>query len=249
MRSVIITTISIAFVLIVSYRLYIQTTHAQEDPENPQVTESPVEGSQATDSASPDASDIRRLRDRLASVVAQLRKKDEQVTVGEVQSITDNVIKIDTIAGSTQQITLDETLTKYFRISGAAKEEIELKDVSVGSYVIVTGMQTEGTFTANEIYLDEHFESKAGRVTEVDADNGTLRVETFDKDTLTVIIGRSVVQEKLNVISLSLSAVSFSEIREGDTVHIMYPVSSIKAPVTSVTPLRILVIPVAYFNR
>ena len=135
----------------------------------PTSTETPIETTTpganslvATDSASTATpSDIRKLRDRLASVVAELRKKDEQVIAGEVKSIDTTNLEVDTISSIVEKIQLDDTLTKYYRISGAAKEEIAQKDLKQGSYAIVTGLRTEGSFSANEIYIDEPFDSKA----------------------------------------------------------------------------------------
>lgn len=201
---------------------------------------------QATESDDPDS--LRMLRDKLASVVAELRKKDEQVVAGEVRVIEPNYLEIDTIAGVVQKVELDEALTKYFRVVGAAKEEIEPKDMVVGAYVLVTGLRTDGSFTANEVYIDEHFESKAGRVTELDATNLTLRLETFDKDILTVSVARSTTQELINA-SGTLEASIFSRIKEGDTVHVVYAVSSLRTPVSAVTPTRLLVIPMGYLSK
>lgn len=221
---------------------------AQDTAEGVTVSVTPGADAPASDSATTDPSDLRKLRDRLASVVAQLRKKDEQVIAGQVSSLQGAVMDVETLAGSTEKITLDDTLTKYYRISGAAKEERELKDVTTGAYVVITGLRTDGSFTANEIYEDEHFESKAGRVTDMDSTDYTLRVETYDKETITVIVGRGVTIEALNVTSQTLGSGSFTQIREGDTVHIVYPVKTLNQQVSSVTPTRILIVPLAYFN-
>lgn len=218
--------------------------------ESPDATTTPAEGDAVTPTPDSEGNtpNIRVLRDRLASVVAELRKKDEQVIVGEVKSVDTANLEVDTISGVVEKIQLDETLSKYYQITGAAKEEIEQKDVEVGNYVIATGIRTEGAFSADEIYIDEPFDSKAGRVTEINGTNFTFRLETFDKDVLTVNVDRSVNQEILVVSTLGLEGSSFSRLREGDTVHIVYPVNSIKTQVTNVTPIRMLVIPLAYFN-
>jgi len=203
----------------------------------------------ATDSATDtDLLDIRKRRDRFASVVAELRKKDEQIIAGQVKSIDTTSIEIDTIAGSVEKLQLDDLLTKYYRISGAAKEEIQQKDIKSGQYAIVTGFQSEGSLSANEIYLDEPFDSKAGRIVEIDSDNYTFKLESFDKETLTVSIDRNVTQEILDVKGTSLEMAGFARLKEGDTVHIVYPVKSIKQQTTFITPIRMLVIPLAYFN-
>jgi hypothetical protein len=223
----------------------------------PTSTETPLEtttpGAEslvATDSASTGTpSDIRKLRDRLASVVAELRKKDEQVIAGEVKSIDTTNLEVDTISSIVEKIQIDDTLTKYYRISGAAKEEITQKDVKQGSYVIVTGLRTEGSFSANEIYIDEPFDSKAGRITEIDSNTNTFKLETFDKETLTVVINKSAYQEYLNPKTAAVEQGGFTKMKEGDTAHVVYALKSIKSQTTTITPARILVIPVGYFSK
>lgn len=230
---------------------------AQLTTTSPDVSETPSESITpeindlvATDSATDtDLLDIRKRRDRFASVVAELRKKDEQIIAGQVKSIDTTSIEIDTIAGSVEKLQLDDLLTKYYQISGAAKEEIQQKDIKSGQYAIVTGFRAEGSLSANEIYLDEPFDSKAGRIIEIDGDNYTFKLESFDKETLTVSIDRNVTQEILNAKGTGLETGGFTRLREGDTVHIVYPVKSIKQQTTFVTPTRLLVIPLAYFNK
>lgn len=248
----------IAFILIVSFCLISiggtpVSVLAQETTPSPSLDESLTPGAEdlvASVSATQSIpSDIRILRDRLASVVAELRKKDEQVVAGEIKTLDPKVIEVDTIAGATEQIQIDETLTKYYRIVGAAKEEIEQKDLKVGQYAIITSLSADGALSANEIYIDEPFDSKAGRITEIDSTNYTFKLETFDKETITVDIVKSVKQEVLNVSTLALEDSSFAKLKEGDTVHIVYPVKSIKQQPTIVTPARLLLIPLAYFNK
>lgn len=243
--------LTISFALIAAGGSPVSVLAQPTTSETPTETTTPgAEGLVATDSANTDApSNIRELRDRLASVVAQLRRKDERVIAGEIKSLNTTSLEVDTIAGAISKIQLDETLTKYYRITGAAKEEIELKDVKVGQYAIVTGLNTDGGFSANEIYIDEPFDSKAGRISEINSENFTFKLETFDKETISVNIERSVVQETLNPKTLALESSSFTRLKEGDTVHIVYPVKSIKQQPTIVTPARLLLIPLGYFNK
>ena len=195
------------------------------------------------------SADIRKMRDKLASMVAQMLNKERQVVAGELKSIEGIDYTIDTLAGSTDQVAIDEVLTKYYRIVGAAKEELQKKDIKIGQYVIVTGLRTDGQVTANEIFVDDPFDSKAGRVTEIDSNNYTFKLETFDKETITINIDRSVTQEALNIKTLALEPSSFIKIKEGDVAHVVFQMKSIKQALTTVTPVRMLVIPSAYFNK
>lgn len=202
------------------------------------------ESAQSTDSA-----DLRKLRDKLASAVAQMRKKDEQVVAGEVAKVDGIQFELNTLAGSIEKIQIDETLTKYYRIAGAAKEDIERKEITVGKYIIVTGLRTEGMVSANEIYVDDPFESRAGRITEINSVDGTFKLETFDKETLTINVERSTYQEYLNTLTLNVGQGGFSLMKEGDVAHIVYQMRSIKEQVTTIIPTRLLVIPARYFSK
>lgn len=247
---IIIVSIVLGWILILGGRIPVSAVDllTQETTIIPPPTSEGMSDLSASDSASVSA-DMKKLRDRLASVVAQLRKKDEQAIAGELKSIEGSTIQMDTIVGVQEKITIDEALTKYYRIAGAVKDELKKNDLKVGQYAIVTGLKTDGAFSANEIYLDDPYEIKAGRVTEVNTDNYTFKLETFDKETITVNVDRTVVQESLTPKTLGLSNSSFSQIKEGDTAHIVYQLKSIKQVVTNVTPARILIIPASYFSK
>ncbi len=204
----------------------------------------------ATGSAeSSDSAKIKPLRDRLASVVAEMRKKDQKVVAGDLKSISGTTLEVETVFGSTEKAQIDETLTKFYRIIGAATEEIKKTDIKEKQYVIITGPHLDGVINANEVYIDEHFESRAGRVTEVDSTNFNFKLETFEKETLNISVEKSTTQEILNIKTLNVEAGSFSRIKEGDIAHIVFGVKSVKEQKTSISPSRVFIIPVGYFTK
>ncbi|MFO0704319.1 MAG: hypothetical protein U0525_06430 [Patescibacteria group bacterium] len=221
----------------------ITPTESDESP-------TPTGEKNATDSAKPqDETQIKSLRDKLASVVAEMRKKDQKVVAGDLKKLNGNTIEVDTVFGNTERAQFDDNLTKFYRIVGAATEEIKKTDIKEKQYIIVTGPHLDGIINANEIYVDEHFESRAGRITEVDSVNYTFKLETFEKDTLTVSVEKSTNQEYLNPASKLIEAGGFAKIKEGDIAHIVYGVTSIKDQKTNITPSRVFIIPAAYFVK
>lgn len=192
---------------------------------------------------------IKNLRDRIASKVAQLRKRDEQAVSGQIISMTDTELVIESIFGKKETIQLDETLTKYYRFTGSAREEITKTDIKVDQYIVVLGPRSSDKIIANEVFKDELYQIKSGRVTEVNASKSTFKIDTFDKETLSVTVEGTTAIQTLNPSSASITTGSFSRIKEGDTVQVVFRILSITQKLDSVTASRILHIPVAYFAK
>lgn len=213
---------------------------------NPSIT--PVATTSASLESTAEAS-IKNLRDRIASKVAQLRKRDEQAVSGQIISMTDTELVIESIFGKKETIQLDETLTKFYRFTGSAREEITKADTKVGQYIVVLGPRSSDKIIANEVFKDELYQSKSGRVTEVNASKSTIKIDTFDKETITVSIEGTTAIQAINPSSASIVAGTFARIKEGDTVHVVFRVLSISQKLDTVTASRILHIPVAYFAK
>lgn len=236
-------------VVMVSCTAYLWPIQAQESSPVPFVTES-VNTLEASPSADvTDTTQIKTLRDRLASVVANMRKKDQKVVAGDLKKISGSSIELETVFGTSEKAILDEALTKFYRIVGAATEEVKREDLKEKQYIIVTGPHLDGETTANEVYIDEHFESRAGRITDVNATNSTLKLETFEKDTINVTISRSTTLEIMNNKTLAVEQGGFARIREGDIAHIVYPVRSISDKKLNITPSKVFVIGSTYFVK
>lgn len=198
--------------------------------------------------ASPSA-EIKSLRDKIASHVAQLRKKDQQAVAGQIVEDTGKHYVIETLFGKKETIDLDETLTKYYRFTSSVQEEVIKKDIIPGSYIVVVGPRTNATISANEIYKDEIFQQKAGRVVEVNTATSTIKLDTFEKDTITVVIESTTQIQQLISSSHTAGAGSLSKIKEGDTIHVVYKLNTITEKPDKFTANRLLHIPVAYFAK
>lgn len=162
------------------------------------------------------------LIEKLATTVAETRKKDQMAYVGLVTKIENSVMTISSINGTDEKkysIKIDDTLTTIFRVVGALKKELKQSDLKVGDYVIVTGQMLNDTLEANEIYIDEQFLVKTAKITELSKTDYYLKVVTYDKDEYTLDIQNSTRQFMLNTKTKEIEKSGFSTIKEGDTVH------------------------------
>src|SRR3989338_10971743 len=94
--------------------------------------------------------DIQQLKDKIANKVSEIRKKNNRAVSGFVVSNDGNKIKINN-DGEENQVQLDDTLTKYFKILGAQKKEIKANDINKNDYVIVSGVASDNIITANVV--------------------------------------------------------------------------------------------------
>ena len=176
----------------------------------------------ATMSATPEEKGTKHLLDTLKSQTDQMRKKDQRAYVGVVSQIKDNIVKINAVEGTdekTYSIKIDDTLTYLYNIVGSTKKEIKQNDIKEGDYVIVTGQMINDVVEANELYIDEQFIVKTGRVSELSKTDFYLKVITYDKDEYTLDIQNSTHQFMLNVKTKEIERIGFSKIKEGDSVH------------------------------
>lgn len=193
--------------------------------------------------------DLQNLKDKVASKVAELRKKDQKATAGIVISTGTDVFKIRTNDDTEYQIKKDDTLTKVYQIIGTQKKEIQFKDVKKDAYSIVTGPLIDKTITANFVYLDEEFIVKTGKITEVNKTDYYIKVLSTEKDTYTLDIEASTKQQMLNVKTLEIEKVGFSKIKEGDSIHFVVKKTGKEKEKNRFAAQKILIIPQEYFMK
>lgn len=190
--------------------------------------------------------EIKSLKDKIATKVAELREKNNKAVSGFVTKISGSVITIKNENGLEYSIKLDEALTKYYRIAGTQKKEIEQSDIETGLFLIVTGVEHDRTVTANIVYIDEKFLTKSGSITEVDKENFTLSVTSTDQDPYILNIETVTKQQMMNVKTLAVEKSGFSKIKEGDTIHFVVKKKGNEKDNTY-SAIKILIIPQEYF--
>jgi hypothetical protein len=63
------------------------------------------------------------------------------------------------------------------------------------------------------------------------------------------VINKSAYQEYLNPKTAAVEQGGFTKMKEGDTAHVVYALKSIKSQPTTITPVRLLLIPLTFFNK
>jgi hypothetical protein len=192
--------------------------------------------------------EIQTLKEKIATKVAELRRRSNRAVAGFVTMVTDNELRIKTEKGEEYDIKLDQTLTKYYQIRGGEQKEIKIADIKKGDYIIVSGVINEKTATANFIFVDESFLVLSGKVTEVDKENYSLKVSTTDRDIYTLEIETTTKQQIINIKTLAIEGGGFSKIKEGDTIHFVIKKTG-EEKENKYSAYKILIIPQEYFIK
>jgi hypothetical protein len=176
----------------------------------------------ATPSGSIDDQNVKMLREKIATKVEEMRKKDQRAYAGKILKIDDTSITITAIENNDDKqylIKIDETLTNMYRIVGATSKEIKKSDLKKDDYVIVTGQQLNEGIEADSIYIDEEFIVRTGSIIEVSKDSFFLKVVTNDKEEYTLDIQNSTRQFMYNMKTKENERTGFSKLKEGDSIH------------------------------
>ncbi len=192
--------------------------------------------------------DIQQFKDKLASKVAELQKKEDKAQAGFLLEIKSKSLKIETSDKEELLVELDELLTKYYSVSTSTLNEITKEKLEIGDYIIVTGPLNGKVISANNIYLDENFTSGSGIVNDTGQGDFSLSIVTLENETITIDIESSSKRKILNIKTLELEDVGFSKIKSGDVVHFFYKKLNNKEE-KRYSATKILVIPQEYFSK
>ena len=209
-----------------------------------------VLGQEKSSSASAvDETEIKDFKDKIASKVAELEKKDQRAVAGFIVKNDKTQITLKTEDKTNLQIKIDDVLTKIYKISGATKKEIQIEDLAKDDYIIVTGPINDTVITANEIYVDERYLVKVGRVTEVNKTDYSLKVMTAEKEEYLLDIETQTRQLMLNIKTLEFEKAGFSKIKEGDLVHFVVKKTEFEQKDNHFSAAKILIIPQEFFIK
>lgn len=198
-------------------------------------------------SASADKKAVEDLKEKVANKVAEIRKKDIRAVAGKAISISSNSIKIKKDNESEYEIKIDEALTKYFKISGGTQKEIKKDDIEKNDYIIVSGVITDKTVTANSIFVDQPYIVENGKITEVDKENYNITVLTADKSNYKLSIEDTTKQQIVDIKTLNINKSGFSKIIVGDSVHFVTKSSPSEDGFYKAD--KILIVPQEYFMK
>jgi hypothetical protein len=186
---------------------------------------------------------IKELRERVATKVAELSKKMLKSWSGNFKSFTSGKISLTTKEG--EKIIFVDDQTKIFRIGATGKKTIETSNLVVGEDVVAIGSvnQDTGQMTAKVIIAKSLLVVINGKVTEVDKEEGTVKVQSLTRGLFVVDVEQStktLIWQKAS----GLNAGGFSKININDRVQVvgMYPLKK-KEDEKRITAVRILVLP------
>ena len=203
-----------------------------------------------TKDASPSASitqtEIQDLKEKIATKVAELRKKNQKAIAGTITSIKDKSIMIKN-DDADYEVKVDEALTKVYSI-GTTKKEIKSTDLEKGAYIIATGPILDKVIDANYIYEDVEFTVLSGKITEINKDDFSIKVLTTDKDNYTLDIENTTTQQLMDIKTLALDKVGFSKLKEGDTIHFVIKKTETEKE-NRYTANKIVIVPQEYFQK
>ncbi|MCX7881458.1 MAG: hypothetical protein N2482_03050 [Patescibacteria group bacterium] len=195
-----------------------------------------------------EVNEIRSFKEKIASKVTELQKKDQKPIVGKVIEVKNDQLKIITSDREEYQVKKDEVLTKTYQISGNREKEIDFSKIEKNDYIIIVGPILEKTITANFIYIDEKIIIGSGRVIEINKSDYSLKVLTSEKEEIVLDIETSTKQLLLNIKSLVLETSGFSKIKDGDTIHFVFK-DNFNNKEKRYSARKILIIPQEYFIK
>ncbi len=163
---------------------------------------------------------IETLKEKIATKVAEIRKKERSAISGIVKKIEKNSLTVSKTSGD-QTVTFSED-TIFYAFKSGSRQEIKASTIKENDTVTIFGYfdEPKTTFSAKYIYLEDLPVHIRGKVSDIDKANFTITVKekqgnvVVDVETYT-----KTVSYDRNKKSFTTSG--FSKIKLGDTVHII----------------------------
>lgn len=192
--------------------------------------------------------EVDKLKEKVAEKVEELHRQ-EKATAGVVTKVDGNRLTMRTPDGANTAVTIDDTLTDFFEISGTKTSDLQQEDIETGNYIFVTGPEIGDSITANVIYRDTPYIVSSGKITEVNSDDFTIRVLTVDKTEYVLDIEKKSDQKILDIKTLETEKIGFTKLKEGDSVHFVVKANPEDPKQSKFSAARILVVPNEFFQQ
>ncbi len=199
----------------------------------------------ATSSAKPTAEknllndQIKRLKDKIATKVAEISKSSKQVLAGTIQSINNDTITILS-EGKTVKAITDSEVTKYLNLVGVKK--IGVENLKKGNYIVLTGVMLNNEFSIENLILQNQYEFLSGTVGAVNKQGYFIDVITTTQETLSIDIEKSTIQKKVNINKSIIETSGFADYKVGDRIQVV--IQKREKETSRVPGIRTLIIPV-----
>jgi len=192
--------------------------------------------------------EVKILKDKIASKVAELRRENNQAFSGRIMSLSENQIEIKDKDDKKILVKLDPTLTKYYQIKNNEKKEINFSNLKKNDYIVISGIMTDNGINANLIFVDDNYLVEFGRVIEINKENYWIKINnTLTNENLIIDIETYTKQWMLNIKNLELEKTGFSKIKEGDIVNFVSKYEKNESDHFSAQ--KIIIIPQEYFLK
>ncbi len=193
---------------------------------------------------------VKDLKTKIATKVAELTKKESKVVAGFLDKKDGNTYIIKNIDDDKDyKIEVDKELTSFKKVSGTKIIEIKEDDIKSGDYLIVDGVNLGSEINANNIYLDTHYSVMSGSIVGVDISNKQLEIETSDKEKIKVDVSSSTKSYILDIDTLDEKRTSLSKVKAGDLINFVYETSLTNKNKDNIYLYRYLVIPQEFFEK
>ena len=201
------------FIYILVFIRLSNITFAQEVSMTPIPTKSSPENNLLNDQ-------IRRLKEKIATKVAEISKNSKQVVAGSVQTVDETGFTVVS-EDKTIKILVDSEVTVYKNI--VSDKKITLKNLKKSNYVVITGVMLNNEFSAEIVYLQPRYELLAGQINNVEKKGYFIEVTTLDQETITVDIEQSTIQKMVSTTDFSVGKSGFANYKIGDYIQLVIP--------------------------
>jgi hypothetical protein len=192
--------------------------------------------------------EVDKIKEKVEKTVLGMKDKTDEVVSGFIKTIKGEDVTLTT-EEKDRAVTLDNTLTSYFEIQGTTAKEIKKDSLKKNDYIFVLGPDINGSITANAVYKDQKYLALAGKITEVNSDDFSIKIVTLDKSTYTIDVQTRTNQELLNIKTVETEKIGFSKLKEGDSIHVIVKANNENPTTTRFDAERILVIPNEFFMQ
>lgn len=160
---------------------------------------------------------IQRLKDKIATKVAEISASNKEVISGTIESIKEGVFTISS-NDKTINVTTDDEVTAYENIINPKKKLI-FSDLKKNDYIVLEGVMLSGEFSAERAYLQNQYEFLTGQIKNVEKKNYFIEMVTSGQETITLDIEKYTVQKKIDPKNLTISDAGFADYKIGGRIQ------------------------------
>lgn len=182
-------------------------------------TPNPTQKATASATRAIEEEQINKLKDRIASRVAELKLVERRGIIGAVTESSNTQLTLTDLQSNTRFVDVDE-LTKF--ASPSAKESFGISDITKGDTIGILGLYNKQTRRLLARFIDVQFLPKVihGAISAIDKDNFTITIINNNQETLLIDV-----QTTTKIFSYTkndgLIKSGFSKIKVGERILVI----------------------------